>query len=92
MRGDVGSRMRSARRWPLAELSLLATVLRSFVLRLAEIGWPWVNKSTPMVPCWGRCTTHFRTYFCGDWDVHGGYGVLTHSQVPCTTLRGLSHL
>ena len=22
---------------------------------------------------WGRCTTHFRTYFSGDWDVHWGY-------------------
>ena len=20
----------------------------------------------------GRCTTHFRTYFSGDWDVHWG--------------------
>ena len=24
--------------------------------------------SKPMVPFWG--TTHFRTYFSGDWDVH----------------------
>ena len=28
-----------------------------------------------------RCTTHFRTYFSGDWDVHWGYGVLTHSHM-----------
>ena len=33
--------------------------------------------SKPMVPFWGRCTTHFGTYFGGDWDVHGGYGILT---------------
>ena len=26
-----------------------------------------------LVPNWGRCTTHFRTYFSGDWDVHWGY-------------------
>ena len=26
-----------------------------------------------MVPSWGRCTTHFRTYFSGDWNVHWGY-------------------
>ena len=26
-----------------------------------------------MVPFWGRCTTHFRTYFSGDWDIHWGY-------------------
>ena len=27
-----------------------------------------------------RCTTHFRTYSSGDWDVHSGYGILTHGQ------------
>ena len=26
--------------------------------------------SKPMVPFWGRCTTHFGVYFTGDWDVH----------------------
>ena len=25
------------------------------------------------IPFWGRFTTHFRTYFSGDWDVHWGY-------------------
>ena len=29
--------------------------------------------SKPTVPFWGRCTTHFRTYVSGDWDVHWGY-------------------
>ena len=28
----------------------------------------------------GEFTTHFRTYFSGDWDVHWGYGLLIHSQ------------
>ena len=28
----------------------------------------WVK--TNGIPSWGRCTTHFRTYFSGDWDVH----------------------
>ena len=28
----------------------------------------------------GEFTTHFRTYSSGDWDVHWGYGVLTHSR------------
>ena len=32
-------------------------------------------------PFWGRCTTHFRTYFCGELDVHWGYGILTHGQI-----------
>ena len=43
--------------------------------------WLWVKikppgygcGSKPMVPFWDRCTTHFRTYFIGDWDVHWGY-------------------
>ena len=32
--------------------------------------WPWVKLNG--IPFWGRCTTHFRTYFSGDWDVHWG--------------------
>ena len=28
--------------------------------------------SKPMVPVWGRCTTHF-SLFCWEWDVHWGY-------------------
>ena len=35
--------------------------------------WPWV--STNGIPFWlvGEFTTHFRTCFSGDWDVHWGY-------------------
>ena len=40
---------------------------------------PWVK--TVLVPFWGMCATYFRTYFSGDWDVHRGYGVLTHSHM-----------
>ena len=29
----------------------------------------------------GEFSTHFRTYFSGDWDVHWGYGILTHGHV-----------
>ena len=25
--------------------------------------------------------TSFLFFFCGDWDVHWGYGVLTHSHI-----------
>ena len=33
-----------------------------------------VVVQTHGIPFWGfRCTTHFRTYFSGDWDVHWGY-------------------
>ena len=35
------------------------------------------------IPFWlvGDFTTHFRTYFSGDWDVYWAYGILTHGQV-----------
>ena len=36
----------------------------------------------------GEFTTHFRTYFSGDWDVHWGYGVLTHGHA-CWRLFGV---
>ena len=29
----------------------------------------------------GGCTTHFRTYFRGDWDVHWGYLILTQGHL-----------
>ena len=29
----------------------------------------------------GEFTTHFRTYFSGDWDVHWGYGMWTHGHM-----------
>ena len=37
----------------------------------------------------GRCTTHFRTYFSGDWDVHWGYGLLTHGQMVTSSCFGV---
>ena len=40
----------------------------------ATLKHSWLG-SKPMVPFWGRCTTHFRTYFSGDWDVHWGYNL-----------------
>ena len=37
----------------------------------------------------GEFTTHFRTYFSGDWDVHWGYGILTYGHMAenCCFLR-----
>ena len=29
----------------------------------------------------GRCSAHSRTCLSGDWDVHGGYGILTHGHM-----------
>ena len=43
--------------------------------------FPECRGSKPMVPFRGRCTTHFRTYFSGEWDVHWGYGILTHGRL-----------
>ena len=41
------------------------------------------NQWDPILVC--RCTTDFRTYFSGDWDVHWGYGLLTHSHLSNST-------
>ena len=38
-------------------------------------GFPY-GCETNGIPFWGRCTTHFRTYFSGDGDVHWGTGCL----------------
>ena len=35
----------------------------------------------------GRRTTPFRTYFSGDWDVHWGYGILTHGHMGVIFFR-----
>ena len=37
----------------------------------------------------GEFPTHFRTYFSWDWDVHWGYGILTHGQL---TMSHVSHV
>ena len=48
--------------------------------------WPWWSK--PMVSHFGVgvFTTHFRPYFSGDWDVHWGYGLLTHGHMDSAFL------
>ena len=41
--------------------------------------------SKPMLPFWGSAPP-ILVYSSWDWDVHWGYGILTHSQiVQCTT-------
>ena len=56
--------------------------------------WLWVKTNGTIL---GRCTSHFRTYCSGNWDVHWGEtGILTHGQVNlcgcCITDRGLQGL
>ena len=48
-----------------------------------------VVVKTKGIPYWlGGESTHFRTYFSGDWDVHRGYGILTHSQMSHASKLG----
>ena len=45
------------------------------------LGWLWLSKWDPILG-FSECTTHFRTYFSGDWDAHWGItGILTHGQL-----------
>ena len=43
-----------------------------------SIAYMAVVVKTNGIPFWGGCTTHFSRNFSGDWDVHWGYGLLTH--------------
>ena len=52
--------------------SALTVFLGIFEKKALILEQPVGRGSKPMVPIWGRCTTHFRTYFNGDWDVHWG--------------------
>ena len=52
------------------------------------------HGSKPMVPFWGRCTTHFRTYFSGWIGIFTGgtIWILTHGDLfsglrVCSTSR-----
>ena len=60
-------------------------------LHLLQLGleiWRWVGDHPPLAHGCGSKPmgshfrvgefTLFRTYFSGDWDVHWGYGLLTH--------------
>ena len=40
----------------------------------------WLSKPRGSPSGVGEFTTHFRTYFSGDWDVHWGHGILTPWQ------------
>ena len=56
--------------WPCWHLGCISSELKEFLGRYP--GMLWVN--TNGIPFWGRCTTDFSTYFCGDWDVRWGTG------------------
>ena len=69
-RGE-GGRLWGGRRWTGRKCCALA-------MRL------WLSKPFWLIPFWlvGEFTTHFGTYFGGDWDVHWGVtGILTHGHV-----------
>ena len=48
-----------------------------------SIKWLWLSSrfGTPFWKMVGEFTTHFRTCFSGDWDVHWGCGLLTYGQI-----------
>ena len=55
----------------------------------AESFFPWVKTNGTILV--GRCTTLFRIYFSGDWDVHWGHGILTHTHIASSgSLKGLA--
>ena len=43
----------------------------------AKVIWLWVK---PIVPLWVGAPP-ILVYFSGDWDVHWGYGILTHGYL-----------
>ena len=48
--------------------------------------WPWLKVKTVLGSHFGVGEfTHFRTYFSGDWDVHG---ILTHGHMGVAFFRG----
>ena len=76
---------------PYAEAAAVTT---STELRSADLATPdMAGGQKPMVPFWGRCTAHFRTYSGGDWDVHWGYGILIHGHMePTKTHKFVCHV
>ena len=61
----------------------LATLGQLPTRQESRIPSPYGGGSKPMGSHFGvgEFTTHFRTYFSGDWDVHWGYGLLTHHHI-----------
>ena len=45
------------------------------------------NQWDPRLKMVGEFTTHFSRDFSGDWDVHWGYGLLTHGHVAELSAR-----
>ena len=67
----------------MAPSSAGTTVPKTALKWIGDLGhsiWLWVK--TNGIPFWDRCTTHCRTYFSGDWDVHWGYDL---DFDPCMT-------
>ena len=54
----------------LQEVEAPSSLVFGFPLRAIRLSFGWGSK--PMVPFWGRCTTHFRTYFSWEWEVYWG--------------------
>ena len=75
----IGSRHRAPS--PEIESALLAVPAENHGHHEPHSRFTWLWLKTNGIPFWDRCTTQFRTYFSGDWDVHWGFGVLTHGHL-----------
>ena len=77
----LGSKWRLAQWRPLGAAGVVffrsAFFFGRFLFLLKKIGSGLISMGFHF----GVGTTHFRTYFSGDWDVHWGYGILTHSHI-----------
>ena len=75
---------------PLAETSTAVLAAQRRPAKWADFSpfkWLWLSK--PMVSHFGVGSPPILVDFSGDWDVHWGYGILTHGQIrPNRALLG----
>ena len=69
------------RQWSGLERPKVGPRLRGPKLVVPYLTWLWAKTVLGFHFGVGEFTTHFRTYFSGDWDVHWGYGFLTHDHM-----------
>ena len=55
------------------QVLVYVSICQGFIFSTDFDPQPYSCGSKLTVPFWGRRTTHLRTYFSGDWDVHWGY-------------------
>ena len=69
--------------------------IRKVTISDYQLEKPTGCRSKPMVPFWGRCTTHFSLFEWLDWDVHWGLTDLAlEKPMACqgAVVHGFGHL